>query len=166
MNYYRTLLTSLILALTLGTLCALAAVAADEPISFGLAAATEEVPASFGLAPTAPANPERSDAPAPPPERREMIFFSAKWCGIPCSTVYAALDLLKRKGWIVTDDTGVPHHVRTVDYDTHPHMAARLKIELVPTCVMLVDGIEVARHIGGVKGPEVLTTLWKTPAKK
>ena len=68
----------------------------------------------------------------------ELIDFSAEWCG-PCRQMQPIVDALAAGG----------HPVRKVDIDHDKALAARYGVTGIPCFVMLVDGQEVDRVVGG-----------------
>ncbi|HEY1600037.1 MAG TPA: thioredoxin domain-containing protein [Pirellulales bacterium] len=68
----------------------------------------------------------------------ELIDFSASWCG-PCRQMQPIVDALAAQG----------KPVRKVDIDQDKALAARFGVTSIPCFVMLVDGQEVDRVVGG-----------------
>jgi thiol-disulfide isomerase/thioredoxin len=68
----------------------------------------------------------------------ELIDFSAQWCG-PCRQMQPIVDALAAQG----------QPVRNVDIDQDRALAARYGVTAVPCFVMVVDGQEVDRVVGG-----------------
>ena len=68
----------------------------------------------------------------------ELLDFSATWCG-PCRQMQPIVDSLAAQG----------HPVRKVDIDQDRALAQRFRVTAVPCFVMLVDGQEVDRVVGG-----------------
>jgi len=72
-------------------------------------------------------------------ERQTVLLdFTASWCG-PCQRMAPIVEELARMGY----------PVRKVDIDREPALAKRFAIQAVPTFVMLIDGREAKRIVGG-----------------
>lgn len=69
----------------------------------------------------------------------ELLDFTATWCG-PCRQMAPMVDALAAQG----------NPIRKVDYDQHRDLVARYNVTAIPCFVMLVDGQEVDRAVGGV----------------
>lgn len=67
-----------------------------------------------------------------------MLDFTASWCG-PCQRMAPVVDRLQA--------AGMP--VRKVDYDTQQALVRQYRVTGVPTFVLLVNGREVDRVVGG-----------------
>lgn len=72
------------------------------------------------------------------PGETVLLDFTAAWCG-PCRQMEPVVAQLVAAG----------HPIRKVDIDQHPELAQRFRVEGVPCFVMLVDGREVGRKVGG-----------------
>jgi thiol-disulfide isomerase/thioredoxin len=73
------------------------------------------------------------------PERQTVLLdFTASWCG-PCQRMAPIVEELVRMGY----------PVRKVDIDREPALAKRFAIQAVPTFVMLINGQEAKRIVGG-----------------
>ena len=67
-----------------------------------------------------------------------LLDFYADWCG-PCRQMHPTVRQLAAKGY----------PVRKVNVDQHRSLAAKYRIGPIPCFVMVVDGKEVARQVGG-----------------
>ena len=70
-----------------------------------------------------------------------LLDFGARWCG-PCRLIEPRLENLARQ------------HRKTVafykiDIDDSPETADRFKVKIVPTIILLKDGVEIDRLVGG-----------------
>lgn len=90
-------------------------------------------------------NIERKVAPQPPEEPMaqiegiEFLLFGAAWCG-PCTTVkQTILPKIEAAGYTVNYVDTDKEHARSVEYD----------ILAIPTWVILKDGKEIGREVGG-----------------
>ncbi|HIQ23060.1 MAG TPA: thioredoxin, partial [Planctomycetes bacterium] len=66
-----------------------------------------------------------------------LLEFSAPWCKA-CRRMGPTLEALRARGY----------PVRQVDYDRQPQLAAKYRVRLLPTFVMLAEGKVVDRHEG------------------
>lgn len=80
----------------------------------------------------------------------QIIKFSADWCG-PCKMLKPIWDNLTRT---LNDVDFIP-----VNVDNDPDMAARFKIQAIPTLVFVKDGAEVQRITGLVKEAEIIKVV-------
>ncbi len=92
----------------------------------------------------------------PPLRRPSVIVFGAKWCG-PCQRLKAVTDQLKRDKFGVRDWSQFGNaRIWTVDVDRYPAIAAKHRVDDVPTVILLDGKTEVDRHIGPMTRAELL----------
>lgn len=89
---------------------------------------------------------------ATPNPRGEVIDFSATWCG-PCQAVAPIVKKLEREG----------QSIRTVDIDQDQALTQKYNVNAMPTFVLVVDGREVERHVGGMTEQQLRGWLAKIP---
>jgi thioredoxin 1 len=78
-----------------------------------------------------------------------VLFFTADWCGV-CQRVKPVVAQLRREGF----------DIRTVNVDSRREQAERFGIHGIPTFVLIRDGEEIRRTVGGVSA-EQLRDLWR-----
>ncbi len=86
--------------------------------------------------------------------RGEILDFSATWCG-PCQNMKPLVHKLQAEG----------HPIRVIDVDREPETSQKFRVKAMPTFVLLVDGHEVERHVGGMSEGQLRTWLKKIPAE-
>lgn len=79
-----------------------------------------------------------------------LIDFWAEWCG-PCRLVSPVLDQL------ATEKAGRIKLVK-VDVDHAPGLSARFAVQAIPTLMVIVGGIVIARQAGAA--PAVTLRTW------
>lgn len=68
---------------------------------------------------------------------KELHVYSAQWC--------SSCGQLKK----ILQETEIPvDRLRVHDVDASPDEVAKLSIRSIPTCILLVDGVEVKRKTG------------------
>lgn len=76
-----------------------------------------------------------ADAPAAKPQSQvQVLDFHATWCG-PCKRNAPAIDRMEREGAKIV----------RIDIDRQPTLAAKYRVNSVPTYVVVVDGKESSR---------------------
>ena len=80
-----------------------------------------------------------------------LLDFHATWCG-PCRALGPTLEALS--GEFAAQ--GV--RIAKVDVDEESELAGRFGVASIPTLVVLKDGLEVRRHVGGAR-PDALREL-------
>lgn len=86
------------------------------------------------------------------------VMVTASWCG-PCKTFKThEVPRLVKSGWKVgSRDTD---HLRVVEHDNPDYRASTL-----PTFIRLVDGKEVARHVGSMDAVQLAEFIYGSPTK-
>ena len=84
--------------------------------------------------------------------RGEVLDFSATWCG-PCQQMNPIVSRLEREG--------LP--IRKVDIDQQRNLAQRFNVRSIPTFVLVIDGEEVTRIVGGTTESELRRMLARIP---
>jgi thioredoxin 2 len=76
-----------------------------------------------------------------------LVDLWAPWCG-PCRAVAPALEHLasERAGSL---------RVVKVNVDSSPEISARLGVQGIPTMLLYRNGIELARQVGALPGPQI-----------
>lgn len=69
-----------------------------------------------------------------------ILYFTAEWCG-PCKKTRPIVEELNKEG------TGIKFTI--VDVDSEKELVSKFNVQKVPTFVLIKDGIEVKRAIGG-----------------
>jgi thiol-disulfide isomerase/thioredoxin len=72
------------------------------------------------------------------PRDAVLLDFTAQWCG-PCQKVKPLIDQMQQEGY----------PIKQIDVDRNPELAQRYRVQSMPTFVMVVDGREVDRVVGG-----------------
>lgn len=80
-----------------------------------------------------------------------LIDFWAEWCG-PCRLVSPVLDQL------ATEKAGRIKLVK-VDVDKAPGLSARFAVQAIPTLMVIVSGMVIARQAGAAPAPALRTWL-------
>lgn len=84
-----------------------------------------------------------------------LLDFSADWCG-PCQQMKPIVQQLAAAG----------HPVREVNVDRDRSLAAKYRVTSIPCFVMLVDGQEVDREVGGVSRSRLEQMLAKATSSR
>lgn len=79
----------------------------------------------------------------------EILDFYATWCG-PCRLLTPVLEE-------VTKELNLP--LQKINVDEQPKMATAYNIRSLPTIVVLQDGAEVSRIVGGRSKQQLLNLL-------
>ncbi len=80
-----------------------------------------------------------------------LLDFSATWCG-PCQMLAPTIQQ-------VADESGGRYKVCTADVDQAPGLVQQFRIMSVPTLVLLRDGQEADRLVGGQSKEQILAAL-------
>jgi thioredoxin 1 len=85
-----------------------------------------------------------------------IIDFSAKWCG-PCKQMKPHFEKVEE----FMTHTNTELNFVTIDVDDEEDLALQYNIQGMPTLVLLENGTEVDRHVGFMKGIDMLTMIGK-----
>ena len=91
---------------------------------------------------------------ATPVPENIVLEFTADWCG-GCQQMSPIVSALQRKGY----------PIRTVDADRESQLLQRFGVNLLPTFVLLVDGKEVDRIVGGMSQDELRRLAMRVPKR-
>lgn len=86
-------------------------------------------------------------APAARERSRRLLYFTAKWC-TNCRANNATLAALTETGWKVGD--GPENHIQIVDFDVDSCLRRELRVDAVPTWVLIDGSKEIQRRHGAL----------------
>lgn len=88
---------------------------------------------------------------------RQILYFHSKSC-IPCIKFNKEqVPELQRKNWGV--DEKRLSYIKKLDYDEYPSLVEKYNVELIPTFILLKNGVEIDRLTGYYTAAQV-TQLW------
>ena len=84
---------------------------------------------------------------------KKLVFVDCytTWCG-PCKAMHPVLEELKGQ-------IGEAARIVKIDVDQHEELAAKYRIQAVPTFIIFKKGEAVWRHSGVIKGSELKTVI-------
>jgi len=86
-------------------------------------------------------------------EKKECLFFTAKWCG-PCQVFKRnEIPQLEKWGWSY-DKKDKNHNIQPVDFDEEKDIVGKYNISELPTFVLVIDGKEIRRIVGTMPAME------------
>ena len=77
---------------------------------------------------------------------REILYFSASWCG-PCKQLSPVMERLKSEGKI---------NYKKIDVDTDTVLSPKYGVRNIPTLILLNNGNEVNRLVGAQPEQSIL----------
>lgn len=88
---------------------------------------------------------EKKAKPMAAPSKGQVLYaFQATWCG-PCHAMEPTIKALEADGF----------KVKRIDVDKEPKLAAKYRVQSLPTFVAIRKGVEVGRVVGVTTKPEL-----------
>lgn len=107
-----------------------------------------------------------------PARPRQVLMFTASWCG-PCQ-VFKRREVprMERAGWTFGDETDAGTHFRVIDYDQNPALAGMFNARSLPVFIAidndpggdLADATQLSRLVG-LQTAESLNTLYRQESR-
>lgn len=86
-----------------------------------------------------------------------LVDFFAEWCG-PCKAMKPILEDVKVK-------VGDKARIAKIDVDQHEQLAAKFRVQAVPTFILFSNGEPVWRHSGMIQASELTGVIEKYTLK-
>lgn len=77
-------------------------------------------------------------------EMKEILYFTAKWCG-PCKQLSPVIEELSKTYSMIL---GQNYPIKKIDIDENPEYTEKFNVKGVPTIIIIKDGNEQSRLVG------------------